>query len=145
MSLSSQAPVKGQAPLLSDKTYTWLKHIAAVGLPAVITLYIALATAWHWPDTTSVVATLGVLNVLAGGTMAVSSNAYNNAVIKYAGNLVVTSSAAIGGKPTLQVELETAAENLFQMGEVLFRVKPQPAATASSAPDPTAISTPPAA
>lgn len=123
MSPSSQTSAK--TPLLTDKAYTFLKHLAAVGLPAISTLYIALATAWHWPDTSAVVASIGALNVLAGGTMAISSNAYNNAVIQYAGNLLVKSSGAIGAKPTLAVELETAAENLFQMGEVLLRVKPQ--------------------
>ena len=38
--------VSDKAPLLSNKTYDWLKYIAQVFLPAVGALYFGLAQIW---------------------------------------------------------------------------------------------------
>lgn len=91
MSPSSPAP-SSKTPLLSDRTYTVLKHVAAVGLPALITLYFALAQVWHWADTAQVMVTLSAFNTFLGGLMGYSTFTYNASDARYDGEIQVDDS-----------------------------------------------------
>lgn len=138
MSQSSPVPSSNSSALtLSNKTYNILKHIVAVGLPALSTLYLALASVYHWPDTAAVTATLTAINTFVGGFVVLSSNSYANAMIQYAGDLLISTD----GKKNLSLSLSSAVEELEKLGEVLFRVKKGSAVTA----DPTNSDLPTAA
>lgn len=63
-------------PLLSDRTYNILKHIALVVLPGLATLYAALANAWGWGYSTEIVATITAIDTFMGVLLGLSSARY---------------------------------------------------------------------
>lgn len=120
MSQSSPAPSKNSALVVSDKTYSTLKHLAAVGLPGLSTLYVALATAWHWPDTAAVVGSIAAINVFVGLFMTLSSNNFANTFTRYAGDLLVSTD----GSKSLSLAISSdVLSGLDKIGEVLLKVK----------------------
>jgi hypothetical protein len=120
MSQSSPAPIsKSPALVVSDKVYSILKHLAAVGLPAVSTLYVALASVYHWPDVPGVLAAIAALNVFVGGFMTLSSSTYASTFVKYAGDLLISTD----GFKTPSLALNHAMTDIEGMAEVLLQVK----------------------
>jgi len=115
----SQSPSKGI--VLTDKAYNVLKHVAAVGLPAVSTLYFALAQIWHFPDTDEVMATISAFNVFLGAIVGVSNFQYKNSDSKYAGEIQITETPE---KKTFALSVNGQPEDLEQMSEATFRVVP---------------------
>jgi len=67
--MSNSSETQGKRPLLSDRNYTILKHISAIGLPSVGALYFALASLWHLPSAEQVVGSIAAVNVFMGGLM----------------------------------------------------------------------------
>lgn len=63
--------------MMSNKVYNILKYIAMIVLPAVATLYAALAAAWGWPHTEAVVTTITAIDAFMGALLQISTNAYN--------------------------------------------------------------------
>lgn len=63
--------------LLSDKVYNILKWIALIALPAVGTLYFALANVWGLPYGEQVVGTVTAVDTFLGALLGVSTAAYN--------------------------------------------------------------------
>ena len=91
--MSGSYPPPARKPLLSDKMYNTLKHVAATGLPAVITLYFLLAQVWNWSNTAQVMATLTGINTFLGVLMGYSTFAYNASDAKYDGEIQVNGAA----------------------------------------------------
>lgn len=125
MSQSTPVATKKPTPLLSDGVYTALKHIAAVGLPALSTLYFALASIWNWPDTTAVVGSIAAVNVFAGAFMTLSSVTYNSTITKYVGDLLYHKGGSV---PELSLSLDGAVQDIEKLGQVLLKVVPTNAA-----------------
>lgn len=96
--MSPSSPVQAKSPLLGDSAYKLLKHIAAAGLPALITLYFTLAQIWHWPDTAQVMGTLAAINTAAGVLLGVSSYTYHNSDAPFDGEIQVddTGTKTVG-------------------------------------------------
>lgn len=67
---------------MSDKTYDLLKWIAQYLLPALGTLYFALASIWGLPAGEQVVGTVTALDTFLGVILGISTNSYkkNSAV-----------------------------------------------------------------
>ena len=63
--------------MLSDKTYNILKWIALYLLPAIGTLYFALAGIWHFPFGEEVVGTITALDTFLGVILGICSASYN--------------------------------------------------------------------
>lgn len=63
--------------LLNNQTYNVLKWIAQYGLPALGTLYFALASIWGLPYGEQIVGTITALDVFLGVLLGISSAAYN--------------------------------------------------------------------
>lgn len=84
------APAKTGKYALPQKTYELLKYLAQIVLPATITLYTALASAWSWGNVEATVITLGAVNAFLGAVLKVSSVSYNNADVQYDGTVVVS-------------------------------------------------------
>lgn len=61
---------------LSNELYNLLKWVALVGLPAVATLYFALAAIWGWPDADKVVGSVTALDAALGTWLHLSSAAW---------------------------------------------------------------------
>ena len=64
---------------LSNKTYDVLKWIAMIALPALGTLYFALAGIWGLPCGEQVVGTITALDTCLGALLGISSASYKAA------------------------------------------------------------------
>ena len=69
---------------MSDKVYDVLKYIALILLPALGTLYFALAKIWGFQYATEVVGTISAIDAFLGALLKISTDNYNkdNAVEK---------------------------------------------------------------
>ena len=62
---------------LSNKAYDILKWIALYFLPALGTLYFALAGIWHFPFGEEIVGTITALDTFLGVILGISASKYN--------------------------------------------------------------------
>ena len=62
---------------MNNKTYDILKYIAQIVLPALGTLYFALAGIWGFPYVEQVVGTISAIDTFLGVLLGISSNNYN--------------------------------------------------------------------
>ncbi len=63
---------------LTNKTYDILKWIAQILLPALATLYFAIASVWGLPYSEQVVGTISAVDVFLGALLGISTAVYNN-------------------------------------------------------------------
>jgi len=61
---------------MSNKTYDVLKYIAQIVLPALGTLYFALANIWNLPYGEQIVGTITAVDTFMGVLLKISSNNY---------------------------------------------------------------------
>lgn len=76
---------------LSNKMYDMLKWVAQYLLPALGTLYFALAGIWGFPYGEEVVGTITAIDTFLGVLLGISTNYYN----KTRSNLILDNSKAI--------------------------------------------------
>lgn len=62
---------------MSNKVYDILKWIAQIGIPAIATLYFALAQIWGFPYAEQIVGTLAAIDTFLGAILGISSAKYN--------------------------------------------------------------------
>ena len=62
---------------LSNKVYDVLKWIALILLPAVGTLYFALAKIWGFPHATEIVGTISAVDAFLGAILGISTHNYH--------------------------------------------------------------------
>lgn len=62
---------------MSNKTYDVLKYIAQVVLPALGTLYFALAGIWGFPHGEQIVGTITAVDTFLGVILRISTAQYN--------------------------------------------------------------------
>lgn len=62
---------------MSNKTYDILKYITQIIIPALGTLYFALAGIWGFPYGEQIVGTLAALDTFMGVVLGISSKQYN--------------------------------------------------------------------
>ena len=68
--------------LLSDKVYNRLKWVAQYLLPALGTLYFALASIWGLPYGEQIVGTITAIDTFLGVILGISTNTYKKTVTK---------------------------------------------------------------
>lgn len=61
---------------LNNKTYDFLKWIAQILLPALGTLYMALAKVWGFPYSTEIVGTITAVDLFLGAVLGISTSNY---------------------------------------------------------------------
>lgn len=64
--------------MLSNKAYDVLKFIAQIVLPALGTLYFALASIWGFPYGEQIVGTITAIDAFLGALLGISTVQYNN-------------------------------------------------------------------
>ena len=64
--------------MLSNKTYDILKFIAQIVLPALGTLYFALASIWGLPYGEQIVGTITAVDAFMGALLGISSAKYKS-------------------------------------------------------------------
>ena len=62
---------------MSNKVYDVLKYIAQIVLPALGTLYFALAKIWGFPYGAEIVGTISAVDAFLGALLKISSDQYN--------------------------------------------------------------------
>lgn len=62
---------------MNEKTYNVLKFIALVLLPAIGTLYFALAGIWRLPKADEIVGSITAIDTFLGTVLHISTNIYN--------------------------------------------------------------------
>lgn len=62
---------------ISNKIYDILKWIAQYGLPAIGTLYFAIANVWGFPYGEEVIGTIAAIDTFLGILLGISSSTYN--------------------------------------------------------------------
>lgn len=117
--MSESSAAQGKKPLLSDKVYNWLKHTAAIVLPAITTLYVALAQVWHFPKMDEVVTSLAALNTFIGALVGVSTKSYNKSESKYAGEIQVHDD---GDKKVASLVVNGEPEDILKLPEATFKI-----------------------
>ena len=65
-------------PKMSNETYDFLKFIAQIVLPAIGTLYFALAGIWGLPYGEQIVGTLTAIDAFMGAVLKISTDQYNS-------------------------------------------------------------------
>jgi hypothetical protein len=118
MSLSSAG--KKPTPLLGDGTYNVVKRTATIILPALATLYFALAQLWHFPEPEKVVATITALNTFLGVVVQISKRSYYASGHQYAGEIQVTET---GGKKVASLVVDGDPEDILTMSEATFKIQ----------------------
>lgn len=63
---------------MSNKVYDVIKYIAQIVLPALATLYFALAGIWNFPYGEQIVGTITAIDTFLGVILGISSAKYNN-------------------------------------------------------------------
>lgn len=71
------SPERNYIMKLNDKIYDTLKWVVMIVLPAIATLYAALAPVWGWPRPDDVVLTLNAVTAFAGAVLGISTAQYN--------------------------------------------------------------------
>lgn len=64
--------------LFTNKTYDILKYIALIVLPAIGTLYFAIAKIWGLPYGTEIVGTITAIDTFVGALLKISDKEYYN-------------------------------------------------------------------
>lgn len=62
---------------MSDKVYDFLKIVAQIWLPALATLYFALASIWGFPYGEQIVGTITAIDAFLGAILGISTVQYN--------------------------------------------------------------------
>ena len=62
---------------MSNKVYDVLKFVAQILLPALGTLYFALAQIWHFPYAEEIVGTITAVDAFLGALLGISTAQYN--------------------------------------------------------------------
>lgn len=123
--MSESSAVDNKKPLLSNSAYNVLKTVATTYLPALSTLYFALAQIWNFPHAEEVVGTIAAVNTFLGLVLGISSATYNSVLStrsKYVGEIQVgtqddgkkTYSLVVNGDPT---DIENHDEATFKVNK----------------------------
>lgn len=62
---------------MENRVYDVLKYIAQIVLPALATLYFALAKIWGFPYGAEIVGTISAVDVFLGALLQISTDQYN--------------------------------------------------------------------
>ena len=119
--LVTKAPV--MKPALSDKTYVVLKWIAQIFMPALATLYFALASLWGLPKVNEVVGTITALDTFLGILLGISSSNYKKNGTDIDGDMLVDKT---GETASYKLALNATPEELADKDTIKFQVKTTP-------------------
>lgn len=104
--------------LLNNKVYNLLKFFAQIVLPALATLYFALAMLWSFPDPQQVVGTITAVDTFLGVILGISSASYKASDNRFDGALKLEENE--DGTALRFQQVDEAA--LLNKGEITFKV-----------------------
>lgn len=107
----------------NGKAYDVAKFVALVLLPAVGTLYFALAGTWSLPDAKKVVDSILAVDTFLGVILHLSTQAFNASDAKYDGALDVNETDT---KQIFGLTINTPPEALAKQDSIVLKVNPKP-------------------
>lgn len=108
---------------LKPKYYDPLKFLTQIVLPALGTLYFALAGIWGLPSDEEVVGTILAIDTFLGVVLQISSSAYKDSDHRFDGTIEVMTTE--GGKTGFVLNLPGDPLEIANANEILFKVKQQ--------------------
>lgn len=105
---------------LNDTQYNVAKFLTVVVLPAIGTLYFALAQIWGLPSGEEVLGTILAFEAFLGVVLNISTNQYNNSGAKYSG---VISRVETPEKIKYSLEMHGHPDELKDKDEATFKVE----------------------
>lgn len=111
---------KVQTVWLNDKAYNFLKFLAMIALPALATLYFALAQVWGLGFGNEVVGTIVAVDTFLGVVLGISSAQYSASDGGYDGTMHVEEQE--NGVKTFNMELDGHPEELLNKSAVTFKI-----------------------
>lgn len=111
-----------KALVTDNKLYDALKFIAQVVLPALGTLYFALAQIWGLPGGAETVGTITVVDTFLGVLLHLNSQVYNNSDDKYDGSMDVEENDTA---KSYSLNLHGDPADLDKKKQVVFKVNPK--------------------
>lgn len=129
MSATNTVVPGAKQPFLSNKSYDALKWVAQIGLPALGTLYSALALIWGFPFAEEIVGSVIALDLFLGTLLGISNRTYHRSGAKYDGELVVDTRDP--KKDVYSLNLDTPLEELSGTESITLKVENPPRLTDS--------------
>jgi hypothetical protein len=108
-------------PIFNNRAYDAMKFIAQIALPALGTLYFAIAGIWGLPYGEQIVGTITAIDVFLGAVLMVSASNYRKSDARYDGTFITDGTFA----PVLDVQ--TAPQDMVNKKELTFKVEQPPA------------------
>lgn len=105
---------------MTSKTYDLLKIITQLILPALGTLYFALAGIWGLPAAEEIIGTIVAVDTFLGVVLQLSSKAYAKSEARFNGTIDVTEKDEEHKMFTLN--LPCVPEDLERLDEVTFKI-----------------------
>lgn len=119
---------------LSNKLYDSLKFIAQILLPALASLYFALAQIWNLPEPEKVVGTITVVDAFLGVILGLQASTYYKSGADTDGAINVIDTP---DKTAFQLSIDTSPERLAKQERVVLKVtnqaQPEPIDAAKTA------------
>jgi hypothetical protein len=107
--------------LLTDKQYNFAKFLTLTVIPALGTLYFALAVIWNFPAGQQVLGTLLSIEAFLAVLLGISSKQYENSNARFSG---VINTIKTDDKTVYSLEMNHAPELLEQKKEATFKINP---------------------
>ncbi len=117
--MTSESSHGKSTPMLSDSAYNVVKKSATIVLPALSTLYIAIAQIWNFDHVEQVVGTLTAINTFLGVIIQLSKKSYYASSAPYVGEIKVQS---VGQKKVFSLVVDGDPEELETMNSANFKV-----------------------
>lgn len=105
-------------PLISNRTYDVLKKVAQYWLPALGTLYFALAGIWGLPYGEQIVGSIVAVDIFLGVILGYSTAKYNKSDAKFDGAMNVDYSA----DQEFKLEFKEELPDLVDQDEITLKV-----------------------
>jgi Putative phage holin Dp-1 len=110
-----------QTTFFSNSMYNFVKFVALILLPAVGTLYFALAEIWHWSNGEDVVGSITAVDAFLGAVVGFAVRSYNKSDSRFDGTINVVDTP---DKKTysLSFNSDDDVQNLDKKSEVTFKI-----------------------
>jgi hypothetical protein len=109
--------------IIKGKLYDHMKFIAQVFLPAMGTLYFALAGIWGLPNAQEVMGTILAVDAFLGVLLGLSTLQYNNSDLKYDGQMNIVETP---DKKIFTLDVGKHPDELESQDEVRLKVVKDP-------------------
>ena len=110
--------------ILTGKVYDFVKTLVLMIIPAISTLYFALAAIWGFPNAEKVSGTLAALAAFLGVIVGLSKRAFDKSDLKFDGDVVIDVNESGALRYTLELNGDPA--DIVDKKEVSFKVLPPP-------------------